>query len=136
MRRISTLSELKMEQRRLNSRRAFLEKEIKREFRELKEDLEPMALLGKSARKTLRTDSNHMISNSVGELANFIAKTTLKRSGLLSRLVIPYLLKNVTSNLVEKNKSKILNWIGGIASRVSQRKTLSRTSVVNDEHLN
>jgi len=122
MRRINSHEDLKKEQMRLNSRRIFLEKEIKRDFKELKEELEPVKLLTKSAGRTLIGENNKVIGNVVGQLANFIARSTLRRSGLIVRLIIPYLIKNVTSNLVEKNKSQLVNWFGGVATRLYGKK--------------
>ncbi|MGZ4099214.1 MAG: hypothetical protein ACXVNM_10070, partial [Bacteroidia bacterium] len=69
------------------------------------------------------TDSNHLLGNSVGEVTNMIARTVLRNSGLLPRILVPLIVKTVTSKLVEKNKSKIFDWIGTIALRVSGKKT-------------
>jgi hypothetical protein len=132
MRRINSQEELKKEQMRLKSRRVFLENEIRRDFKELKEELEPVKILGKSAKKTLLGESNKGIGNAVGQLANFLARSALRRSGLLTRLVVPYLVKNVTGKIVEKNKTELIGWVGGLLTRLTGRKTLNGRSVRQD----
>lgn len=122
MKRIDTLEDLKAERKRLLYRKMNLEREIKNDFREIKQSFEPLQLLTTGAKKTLVNEGNHILSNSMGEVANFLAKTTLKNSGFLSRLVVPFLVKNVTSNLVENHKSTIINWLGAIAAKVSGKK--------------
>jgi hypothetical protein len=126
MRRINTLSELRAEQVRLKTRRRFLEAEIKKEFRELKESMEPMNIIGSSAKKSLASENSSLLSSSVGNLANFLVKVTLKRSGIIPRLVVPFLVRNVASGLVEKNKAKVVSWLGGLVTRFAEKRTLTR----------
>jgi hypothetical protein len=122
MRRINTLEELKEERNRLLFRRMNLEREIKNDFEELKESLEPVNFLTGGAKKTFGSDKNHLLGDSVGMATNFIAKMAVKNSGVLPRLLVPLIVKSVTSNIVEKNKAKILNWIGNVAARVSGKR--------------
>jgi hypothetical protein len=123
MRRINTLNELKAERKRLSLRRVFLEEQIKKDFKELKQSFEPIRLLAKGAEKTLISQNNHLISDTAGQFAKFIARTTLRRSGFLSRLIVPYLVKNAASNFVENNKSKILSWVEVFFTRLSDKKS-------------
>ncbi|MGZ3901397.1 MAG: hypothetical protein ACXVNO_07660 [Bacteroidia bacterium] len=123
MRRIDTLEDLKAEKKRLVIKRLNLEREIKNDFEEIRQSFEPVNLIASSAKKALGTDSNHLLGNSVGEVTNMIARTVLRNSGLLPRILVPLIVKTVTSKLVEKNKSKIFDWIGTIALRVSGKKT-------------
>ncbi len=122
MRRINTLSELRAERKRLYLLKAFLEQEIKKDFKEVKQSLEPMRLFAKGAEKVLVGENNHILSSSAGNVANFLAKATLKRSGFLSRLVVPYLVKSAASNFVEHNKSNILSWAGVLFSKLTEKK--------------
>jgi hypothetical protein len=123
MRRINTLEELKAERKRLSYRRLNLERQIKEDFEEIKQSLEPVNLLTAGAKKSLENEKNHLFGNSVGLATTFLAKIALKNSGFLPRLIVPLLVKNMTSSLVEKNKARIFNWIGNIASKVSGKKT-------------
>ncbi len=116
------MAELKAERKRLSLRRAFLEAEIKQEFKELKKSFEPMKLLAKGAEDTLGDSENHLLGNSVGSVVKFLAKTSLRRSGYISRLVVPYLARNAASSFVENNKGKILGWLEILASRLYHKK--------------
>lgn len=122
MKRIDTLEDLKAERKRLLYRRMNLEREIKNDFQEIKQMLGPLQLITSGAKKALVSDNNDMLSNSVGQVTNFLAKTALKNSGLLPRIIVPFLIKNVTSNLIEKNKVSIVNWLGDIVSKITGKK--------------
>jgi hypothetical protein len=54
---------------------------------------------------------------------NLIAKKVLLRNaGFFTKLFIPFLIKNLTKNLVHENKDKILGWVGEMILRVGGRK--------------
>ena len=124
MKRINTLAELKAEQRVLRLQKMELELVIKKDINELKAEMEPLRLLTRSAGKMLSSPDNSLLSGSFGSVAEFLTRNVLLRNaGLLKRLILPYLVKNTTSNLVEDNKSKIVDWIGGLINRFANRKT-------------
>ncbi len=124
MRKINTLSELKSEQKKLHFRKIFLESEIKNDLELIKADLEPLKLLTKSAGKILVSKDNGILGNSLGYIADILTKNILlKNSGFVTRLIVPYLVKLSTSNIVENNKSKIAEWAGRQISKLSKNKT-------------
>jgi hypothetical protein len=123
MKTINTLAELKLERQRLKMRKAFLETEIKNDFNEIKEKLKPVQLLANGAGKFLSSKDNSVVGNSVGYLTDMLVKKViLKNSGFLARLVIPYLAKNVASNVAEENKPKIADWISGLIERFAHKR--------------
>lgn len=116
MRTINSLAELRQERQRLYMHKAFLETEIKSDFHAIKEKFKPLNLLA--------SKDNSVLSNSVGSVADLLIKNVvLKNSGFLARLVLPYLAKNITSNVVEGNKPQIASWIDGLISKFTHRKT-------------
>lgn len=130
MTKISTLAELKAEQNRLRFQKLFLETEIKKEFDELKSELAPLKLITKSAGKILLSKDNGILGNSLGYIADFVTKNVfLKNSGFLTRLIVPYLIKNSTGKLVEQNKSKIVDWVSRLVSKLERKKS----SISNSE---
>ncbi len=132
MRRINTLAELKAEQKALKIKKAMLEAEIKKDFAEIKEDLEPLRLLTKGAKQVLSSKNNGILGGSAGMIADFITKNALLRnSGFLARFILPHLAKNVTSNYVEDNKSQITDWIGNLISKFTRKKTTVDTNITN-----
>ena len=125
MKKISTLAELKAEQKMLRLHLTFLETEIKKEFTELKDDLAPLKMLTKGAATAFSSKDNGLLSNSFGSVAEFLTRNVfLKNSGLISRLIVPLLAKNTTSNLVENHKPEIVNWVGNMISKFSKKKTV------------
>jgi hypothetical protein len=122
MRRINTLAELKDERKRLMLKRLNLEAEIKQDMAGIRADLEPVLAFAKGAKNMLASHDNGILGNSAGKAANFIAKNTIFRnSGFITRLIMPFLVKNVTSNIVENNKSKIVDWVDDLLSKIRNR---------------
>lgn len=123
MRTINTIEELKAERQRLYMRKAFLETEIKNSFEEIKEQLKPLQVITKGAGKLLSSKDNSIVGNSVGFLTDvLVKKVILRNSGFLTRLIVPYLAKNVASNVAEENKPKIADWISDLIGRFAHRK--------------
>ncbi|MGZ3883063.1 MAG: hypothetical protein ACXVP0_05550 [Bacteroidia bacterium] len=122
MRKIDTIADLRAEKKRLQFHRLFLEAELKKDVAGLKESLAPLAMVTSGAKQMLSSKDNSLVSTSVGSLVNFLTRHVLLRnSGLITRLLVPYIAKNATSNLVENNKSKIVDWVGSLISKLSNR---------------
>lgn len=128
MRRINTLDDLRAERKRLLFRRMNLEREIKNDFQELKESFEPVNFIANGAKKTLGSTQNHLLGDTIGLATNIITKAALRNSGAIPRIVVPLLVKALASKLVERNKTRIFNWIGNVASRVSGKKPVHSNS--------
>jgi hypothetical protein len=130
MRRINTLDELKAERRRLLQYSHELETGLRTEFHSLKRDLRPMNLLFGGTKKELMENQNGLLSVSAGSLAGFLTRSILlRRSGFLSRLVVPAIIGKITSGLVEKNRTKIMSMIRTAASKI----TIKREVNVNED---
>lgn len=123
MRTINTIEELRLERRALRSKASYLEAEIRNDLQEIKAMLAPMNVLTTSAEKVLVSQNNGLLGNTAGTIADFITRNVIMRNaGFLSRLVVPYLVKNVTSNVVDNNKTDIVSWIGSMISKITSRK--------------
>lgn len=123
MMKINSLADLKTEQKRLLQRKEILETEIITGFEKFKEELGPLGSFTKGAGNILVSKDNGILGNSLGSIANFITKNVLlKNSGFITRLIVPYLVKNSTSSLVENNKSKIVDWVGNVFSKFAGKK--------------
>ncbi|MES2285113.1 MAG: hypothetical protein V4547_05440 [Bacteroidota bacterium] len=124
MMKINSLADLKIEQKRLRLRRVVLETNLISDLAKLKEELEPLRSFTKGAGNILVSKNNGILGNSLGSIANFITKNVLlKNSGFITRLIVPYLVKNSASSLVENNKSKIVDWVGNVISKLANKKT-------------
>jgi hypothetical protein len=124
MRTINTLAELKEERKRLNARKVFLESEIKMNYEAIKEDLKPLQLITKGAGKALSSKDNSLFGDSIGHITNLVVKKIfLKNAGFLTRMIVPFLAKNVASNVAEENKPKITEWITDLIGRIKNRRS-------------
>ena len=124
MRKINNLEDLIKERERLTVRKEFLEGEIKNSFHEIKTSLEPLNALRKGASHLLSSKNNDVLSNTVGGAIEFILRNfILKRSGLITRLLVPYLVKNATAGFVNENKTGIINTISTLISAIAKRKS-------------
>jgi hypothetical protein len=122
MRRINTLAELKAERKALMLKKADLESEIKKDIEGIKADLEPVLIIAKGMKSALSSKDNGILGKSAGSAADFISKHTIFRnSGFITRLIMPFLVKNVTSNVVENNKSKIIDWVDHLLSKIMKK---------------
>lgn len=122
--KINSHADLKIEQKRLRLQRVVLETKLISDLAKLKEELEPLRSFTKSAGNILVSKNNGILGNSLGSIANFITKNILlKNSGFITRLIVPYLVKNSTSSLVENNKLKIVDWVGNVISKFASKKT-------------
>lgn len=88
------------------------------DLREIKQELQPardvLAFIGKA---TTRDRSNILLSLGSDKLIDFVVKKLLlAKAGWITRLVVPYLLKNYSSHVVSDNKDKIFkkvfSWLG------------------------
>lgn len=130
MNRIETLQELKARKKFLELQCSQLEHEIKNDFKEFKSELEPLKILTNGATNAVSSEGNGMLSGILGHLAEFLTKDVfLKKSGFLTRLIVPFLVKNTTSNLVEDHKPKIMDWIAGLLSKFGSKKPEEETNM-------
>ncbi len=123
MRKIDNQAQLKAELKRLRAKKELLEVEIENDFNEIKNDLSPLTLINKGAKKVLVSDQLGLVNTSIGGVVDFLLKKiVLRNSGLITRLVIPFLAKNLTKNYVHDNKTKILGWFGSLITRLTEKK--------------
>jgi hypothetical protein len=126
MRRINTLDDLKAERRRLMAYSHELETDLRSEFGLLKKDLRPMNLLFGGTKKEIMENQNGLLSVSAGSLAGFLVRSFLmRRSGFLSKLIVPAMIGKITSGLVEKNRMKIMTMVRHAASRIRMKRTMN-----------
>jgi hypothetical protein len=128
MRTINTLQELREERVRLRLQQSVLEAEIKQNIHDLKTWIEPLQIVKRKAGKMLVTEHNGLLSDSMGMLVNLLGKKVLFRnSGFFTRLFIPFLMKNITSNMVHENKDKILSWLINLFAKFTAKHKDTKT---------
>ena len=114
---ITSYKELLQEKARLKALLAEQELQIKEDWQLIREDLKPFALAGATIRKLFTRkvgiSAAHLGINLLAD--GFIKKVLLARTGWIIRLIVPFLIKNYGSHLVDEPGTlmhKIKNMFG------------------------
>jgi hypothetical protein len=72
----------------------------------------------------LKSHDNSIVGTSAGFITEILLKkVVLRNAGFFTKLIVPFLAKNVASNVAEENKPKITHWISDLIERFSPKKT-------------
>ena len=120
MLKVNTIKELKTEQSNLRFKKSLLESEIRKDFSELKAEFSSFGAISKNAEEVLVSKDNGILGFSLGSLADILTqKFLLKNSGMLTKLIVPFIVNKTTSGIVENNKSKIAGWLGSLTEKLA-----------------
>jgi hypothetical protein len=108
---IRSYNELLIEKQKLQSLLAAQRELISYDIQDLKAEFKPaldaVSLLGKV---TTRDSSNPLFNIATNSLVDLLLKKiVLSRSGWLSRLAIPFFVKNISSHFIADHKDEIMN---------------------------
>jgi hypothetical protein len=122
MKTIRTYDDLLAEKESLEAQlavqKAFIKQDIKTLQAELKPATQVVSLLGKM---TTKDTSNPAVAFGVDIAGDFLIKNTLlRRAGWLSRLLVPFFMKNLSTHLLNGNKKPAvnLNFFSRLASKL------------------
>lgn len=121
---INNYEDLMEEKARLKANLKRNKTRINESFEALKEELNPFTNVGKVAKSALQGNTNSpLVKFGIKRASEFlIGKVLLKRAGWLPKLVVPFIVREVTSKLVgHKMDKKIASTLRSAASAV--RKT-------------
>lgn len=114
---ITNYKDLLREKKELELQLQVQQEQIRQDIRELKEELIPLthslSLIGKFVN---RDYSNPIMTGGANMLIDLVVKKLLlSRAGWITRLVVPFLLKNYSSHILAENKKglwkKVKAWI-------------------------
>jgi len=125
---ISNYKELKQEKARLASRQQELRLQIGEDWQSIKEDLKPSFLLASTMKKAFTRKASGVFTNlGINLIADgLFKKVLLARTGRLSRWIIPFLVKNYASHLVDDSDhliQKIKNLFSGKSNKAQDTVT-------------
>src|SRR4051812_36044085 len=101
MMKIDSLKTLKQEKKRLRQEIAENEKLLKEDFAWIIEEMKPSNIIGNSLGQLITTRKNGILGDSISSgLGYLIKKTVLGRSSWIIKLIVPHLIKNLSSNLI------------------------------------
>ena len=100
----------------LNNQKEILRADVKG----IKEEFEPVrAVVGYIKKFTRKDSSNPMLNIATGRIINLILRrVVLAKAGWFTKLAVPFLAKNFTTNVIADNKTvilgKIATWINKV----------------------
>lgn len=110
MTKIHTYEDLMLEKHRLKLQLHAQKELIHQDFREIKEQFEPVRSIISVFSKMLKKEPGNLLltgtANTVIDLV--LKKFVLARTGWFLRVVVPFLLKNYTSHFIAEKKDSIL----------------------------
>lgn len=111
IKQINSYKELLEEKARLNALLIQHELQIKEDWQSLKEDLKPAVMVGATLKKlfTRKAGSSAAMLGINLVADGLIKKVLLSKTGWLTRWLIPFLIKNYASHLVDKPQNLIHN---------------------------
>ena len=108
---IRTYEDLLREKSRLEALLQVQKDTIRQDVVEIKEGLKPIrTAIGVIGTFATRDNSNPLLTSATEGLVNLVVKKLLlARSGWITKLVVPFLVKNISSHLVNDNQGSILS---------------------------
>jgi hypothetical protein len=116
---INTYEDLLIEKQRLQELLRVQKEIIRQDLNEIKEELAPVksaiSFIGKF---TTKGTGNPLVNGTMNTVIDLVVrKLVLGRAGWLTKLVVPLLVKNYTSHVIDENKDsifrKLFSWFGG-----------------------
>jgi len=133
MKKIECLKDLQSERARLKLELNVAEEILKEDIEWIKAELKPAHLAGKYLSNSLINKDDGFINVGLRRTIDTILKSfVLVRAGWLTKLIVPFLVKNISSNYVQEKKPEFFGMLKKLIS--SARKSTSHTSNHNHNH--
>ena len=116
---IRTYDDLLKEKTRLKALLQAQKELIREDVEDIKEELKPIkSAIGVIGKFTTRDKSNPLLTSATETVVDLLVKKlVLARSGWLTKLVVPFLMKNVSSHLVNDNQGAIFSKLFSLFSK-------------------
>ncbi len=124
---IKNYQDLMGEKERLINQLKTSKSNIRQSYGTLKEELNPFSVIKRTVKGAFPShEASHLMQFSIKKSSDFlIKKILLKRAGWLHRLIIPFLVKEVTTQIVAKKADfKIAHMLRVAADKIRKTKAL------------
>jgi len=116
--KINSKEDLKKEKRRLKLELQETELLLREDMEWIKTELEPIRVAGKVVGNALVNKNKGLVNDGVRMVIDtFIKNVVLSRAGWITRMVVPYILKNISTNYVKEKKPEVLATLKNFLSR-------------------
>jgi len=118
MRRIESIKDLRSERARLKLELSVAEELLDEDLEWVKSELNPVHLAGKFLSHSMIRKDNGIVNDGLGKLIDVLLKSgLLSRSGWIVKLVVPYLVKNISSNYINEKKPEFFGMLKRLISK-------------------
>jgi hypothetical protein len=112
MRKIENLKDLRSERARLKLELNVAEETLKEDIEWIKSELRPAHLAGKYLSNTLVNKDDGFLNVGLRRTIDTVLKSfVLSRAGWITKLVVPFIVKNISSNYVQEKKPEIFGML-------------------------
>jgi hypothetical protein len=126
MKKLNNLNDLKSERLRLRLQLVAVEEELKSDLEWIKEELNPVKAAGRFLGNAFINKNNGIINDGVKITIDTLLKNIiLSRSGWLVKLIVPFIIKNISSNYILENKSEIFSVLKNLIHKIRKSNTHS-----------
>ncbi len=120
---IQNLDDVRAERARLKNQIESARTNLRQEFGVIKKELNPVNQTLGVISDALTTPRKGLLSMGVGiGVDTILKKVVLARAGWLPRLVVPFLVKNVATNYISKNKVSVVEGVLGWVKKATDSK--------------
>ena len=121
--KIESLEDVRAERARLKNQIETSRTRLRHEFGLIKTELNPVSQALGVVTDAFTSPRKGLLSLGVGFGVDTVIKNVvLARAGWLPRLVVPFLVKNVATNYISKNKSSVVENMLGWVKKSTQKK--------------
>lgn len=110
IKQINSYEELLQEQQRLKALLRTQKEIIRQDINEIKKELAPVrSAISFVGKLTTKRSGNPLLNGTANTIINLVVrKLLLARAGWMAKLVVPFVIKNYSSHLINDNKKDIL----------------------------
>jgi hypothetical protein len=123
MMKIDSMESLKAEIERKKLELVRVENLIAEDFNWMIDELKPMRLITKGVSKMFHPKDGGLVNATVGTGISYLAgKLFLRKSSWISQIIIPLIIKNISSNLFNENKDGLFQSINKLVNKFKNNK--------------
>ena len=118
MEKIRNSKELDSERRRLKFKLNAAEEILKEDFEWIKEEIKPGNIARKIFNNIIGNNTSGLLNKGVGFTIGALVKNILlSKSGWITRLIVPFIVKNLSSNYLSEKKPEIFSILRNIIQK-------------------
>lgn len=116
--KINSVEDLRREKKRLKLELKKTELLIKEDFAWAKNELAPLRVAGKFVGNALVNKNNGLVNDGLRILIDTVVKNlVLSRAGWITKMIVPFVLKNLSTNYIKDRKPEVLASIRNLLGR-------------------